>query len=286
MSDKIDRRQALAAFGAVSLGSVLAACGADEDTAAVTTTGGDSATVQARTPTSAATAKLFDASAACALTPQMTEGPYYFDVDSIRSDIREDREGAPLRLAIRVRGTGSCEPLENAVVDIWHCDAIGEYSGFEAAVTSGAGGPPGPPPAGGGGPPGPPPAGGGSPSGVPPAGGGGRTPTDKKTYLRGAQVTNADGVVDFKTVYPGWYRGRTVHIHTKVHLDRATMLTTQLFFDEDLNAAVFARAPYSRRTGRDMFNDRDGIFDKRLVMTTSKDGDGYLGVMTFDVQSA
>ncbi len=248
--NKLSRRQALATFGTVSLGGILAACGGDDATPrAVTTEQGATATVEPKATTSPSAAERFDASAACSLTPEQTEGPYYFDVDSIRSDIREDREGALLRLAVRVRDAGSCKPIENAVVDIWHCDASGAYSGFEAA-----------------------------------SGGGGRS--DEETYLRGAQVTNAEGVVEFKTIYPGWYPGRTVHIHAKVHLDRQTLLTTQLYFDEKVSDLIYAKAPYAGRGDRDQTNDADGIFDERTVLTMSKQADGYLGVMTFDVERA
>jgi protocatechuate 3,4-dioxygenase beta subunit len=158
-----------------------------------------------------------------------------------------------LRLAVRVRDAGSCKPIENAIVDIWHCDALGSYSGFESASTGGPGG-------------------------------GGRT--DDETYLRGAQATNADGIVEFKTVYPGWYPGRTVHIHAKVHLDKTTVLTSQLYFEESVNEAVFKRAPYSQKTGRDVFNENDGIFDETLVVSTREDGGGYLALMSFDVRAS
>jgi protocatechuate 3,4-dioxygenase beta subunit len=262
MTKKIDRRQALAVFGTVSLGGLLAACGGDGDgTSEVTTTDGATSTVQSKTNSSAATAELFDKSASCSLTPQETEGPYYFDVDAIRSDIREDRNGTLLRLAIRVRNAKSCRPIENAVVDVWHCDALGIYSGFESA-SRGVGGVPGGP------------------------GGGNSGPTDDETYLRGAQVTNADGIVQFKTIYPGWYRGRTVHIHAKVHLDKTSVLTTQLFFDEKVSEAAYERKPYSEHEGRDTFNDTDSIFNDKLLLTLSKKGNGYLGVITFDVESA
>lgn len=99
-------------------------------------------------------------------------------------------------------------------------------------------------------------------------------------------MTNRDGAVEFKTIYPGWYRGRTTHIHVKVHLDRQTVLTSQLYFDDALTAKVYKRAPYSQDPGRDTFNDTDGIFDKRLVLTLSEERGGYAGVMTFDVESA
>jgi protocatechuate 3,4-dioxygenase beta subunit len=198
--------------------------------------------------------ELFDEAATCAIATEMTEGPYYFDVDSIRSDIREDRSGTALRLAVRVRDASACAPLQNAVVDIWHCDALGLYSGFETASLGGGGG-----------------------------GTGGRT--DDETYLRGAQVTNANGIAEFLTVYPGWYRGRTVHIHAKVHLDRSTVLTTQFYFDEEITAAVYEREPYASGEGRDTYNDSDRIFDERTVLSLSPDGDGYLGLITLDVEA-
>jgi protocatechuate 3,4-dioxygenase beta subunit len=257
MERQLDRRQALAVFGSVSLGTLLGACGggggdAATTSASVTTTGGETATVAPQTSPSAATADLFDDTSSCVLTPEQTEGPYYFDVDSIRSDIREDREGVRLRLAVRVRDADSCSPIENAVVDIWHCDALGIYSGFESASRGGPGG--------------------------------GRS--DEETYLRGAQATNADGIVEFTTIYPGWYRGRTVHVHAKVHVDSATVLTTQFFFDEAVTAAVYSREPYASDSGRDTFNAGDSIFDESLVLRLSEDGDGQLGAISLDVRRA
>jgi protocatechuate 3,4-dioxygenase beta subunit len=200
--------------------------------------------------------ELFDEASSCSVTAELTEGPYYFDVDAIRSDITEDRDGTPLRLAVRVRDAASCEPIENAVVDIWHCDATGLYSGFESAST-GAG----------------------------PGGGGG--PTDDETYLRGAQATNEDGIVQFRTIYPGWYRGRTVHIHAKVHLDRRTALTSQLYFADDVTERVYARDPYRAVGRRDTLNADDGIYREELELTLRDEGgDGVLGLITFDVDRA
>ena len=249
----MDRRQALGALGAVSLGGLLAACGDDGATSAsVTTSGARTSTVEAKSTTTRATSELFDGSASCELSPERTEGPYYFDVDSIRSDITEDREGTRLRLALRVRDGGACEPIENAVVDVWHCDALGLYSGFESASRG--------------------------------AGGAGSGPTDERTYLRGAQATNGEGIVEFTTIYPGWYPGRTVHIHCKVHLDKRTLLTTQLFTSREFDVKVHADTPYSEDAGRDTYNDGDAIYDESLELTLSEDGDGVLGVMTFDVR--
>ena len=116
----MNRRQALGAFGAVSLTGLLAACGSGDETAgSVTTTDGATATVETKTTTTAATkltAAQFDSAANCRVATELTECPYYFDVDAIRSDIREDREGTLLRLGVRVREAAGCEPIENAIV--------------------------------------------------------------------------------------------------------------------------------------------------------------------------
>lgn len=253
MTREFNRREALAGFGAVSLGALLAACADDEgptraSTAEVTTSEGGTATVEPRSGEDLA--GLFGDSS-CKVTAEATEGPYYFDADAIRGDIREGRPGALLRLAIRVRDAG-CKPLDNAVVDVWHCDAAGLYSGFESASRGAGGGP-------------------------------GSGPTDEKTYLRGAQVTGPAGVVQFKTIYPGWYGGRTTHIHAKVHVDRETMLTTQLYFDDDYSAAVYEREPYASREGRDTFNDGDPLFDDALLLKLSEEDEGHLGLISFDL---
>jgi protocatechuate 3,4-dioxygenase beta subunit len=231
----VNRRQALAGLGSVSLGALLAACEGDEKAGGATTA--TTETSEARPRPDDELAGLFDDTSSCTLTPELTEGPFYFDVDSIRSDIREDRQGVTLRLAIRVRDAESCEPIRNAVVDIWQCDAEGQYSGVE----------------------------------------------DDETYLRGAQVTNSAGIVEFSTIYPGWYQGRTVHIHAKVHLDRRTVLTTQLFFDEQTQRAVHRSAPYS---AGDTDNESDGIFNEALVLASRREGDGYLGIISIDVGRA
>ena len=242
---RYDRRQALGALGTVSLGTLFAACGGDDratTSTGVTTTEGATATVEPQTTTSGDLASLFDESTTCAVTPQLTEGPYYFDADAVRSDIREDRPGERLRLAIRVRSVGSCEPVPNAVVEIWHCDAGGVYSGFDQG--------------------------------------------EGERFLRGAQVTNSGGIVEFVTIYPGWYRGRAVHIHAKVHISKQEVLTSQLFFDDDVSTEVYGSEPYSAAGDRDVFNDSDGIFAEELLLTLRDEGDGRLGLITFDVESA
>ena len=128
MTQRISRRQVLGALGTVSLGALLGACGKDDPK--VATTDGGSATVEPKTSPASSLVEKLDAAGSCAQTAEQTEGPYYFDADAIRSDIREDRDGTTLTLALRVREADGCTPIENAIVDIWHCDAGGVYSGF------------------------------------------------------------------------------------------------------------------------------------------------------------
>ncbi|MFJ5886594.1 protocatechuate dioxygenase [Kitasatospora cineracea] len=307
---RVSRRRALAGISSIGLGALLAACASSggSGTSAKTTTGAD-ASISPQASTTEDLTGLFADANTCALTAQTTQGPYYFDADKIRSDIREDREGVRLRLAIRVQDSESCQAIPSAVVEIWHCDAAGKYSGAEQLSTGGGGGAPGggTPPSGAptgappsgfpsGGPGGGPGGGGGTPpsgapTGAPPSGGPGGggaddgmadlTPQDDKRYLRGAQVTNQDGIVEFTTVWPGWYSGRTVHVHAMVHIDNERTLTTQVMMDEALNTAVFAKDPYRTHTGRDTFNDGDSIYQPSMLLKVTEDGDGYLGVITF-----
>jgi protocatechuate 3,4-dioxygenase beta subunit len=191
--------------------------------------------------------------AVCAVTSEVTEGPYYLAQELIRSDITEGLPGVPVTLRIGVTDVASCAPLANAAVDIWHCDAQGYYSGI---------------------------------SGENPGGGGEATTNDNldTTFLRGVQITDAEGFVEFQTIFPGWYTGRTVHIHMKVHVDgevgdagddpdaAATPTggetyqggrvshTGQLFFEDELAELVFATDAYARESdsGR-IYNGEDNI---------------------------
>lgn len=277
---RVSRRTALAGISSIGLGALLAACGNTGAETTVTTSTGATAGITPQASATADLASLFTGANTCTLTASTTQGPYYFDADKIRSDIREDKQGTALRVAIKVQDSEKCEPISNAVVEIWHCDAGGLYSGAESLSTGGGGGggtpPSGPPPS-------------GAPSDRPSggAGGGGNggaqdlTPVDDERYLRGAQVTDKDGIVQFTTIWPGWYRGRTVHIHAMVHVNNERTLTTQVMFDEALNTKVFTKEPYSTHTGRDTFNNNDNIYKDGMIMKVTEDGDGYLGVITF-----
>jgi protocatechuate 3,4-dioxygenase beta subunit len=196
------------------------------------------------------------------LTPEQTEGPYYIAKEKVRSNITEHRTGTPLQLRFSVVDASTCKPIKGAAVDIWHCDAGGIYSGFEAASTGGAPG-------------------------------GNSGPTDTHTFLRGIQFTDSRGHASFQTLYPGWYRGRTVHIHVKVHLDRVivghVVHTGQLYFPDSLTGRVYQSEPYkARAAARDTFNSTDGIYQNggvQSMLTIKRDGrGGYVGTITLGVR--
>ena len=226
--------------------------------------------------TAASASSTSTAAEACyKLTSETTEGPYYIDADKIRRDITEDKEGIPLTLQLKVIDSETCKPVADAAVDIWHCDALGIYSGYESLSTGGGGTAPTDAPTGTptdtptGTPTGEPPS--GAPSGGT-GGGGHEEPTDDERYLRGTWRTDKHGQVTFRTIFPGWYRGRTVHIHTKVHVDGTwtdagyegghTCHTGQLLFDEESVLASAEVAPYSTSTTERTTLTEDTIYDQ------------------------
>jgi protocatechuate 3,4-dioxygenase beta subunit len=244
----LNRRRLLALGGAGAAAAGLAAVGGRAAFA------GDTAPAVTGQPVSVA-----EAAAACSLTSESIEGPYYLDYLLMRRNVVEDRTGVRLNLRLRVIDSASCRPIRNAGVEIWHCDALGVYSGYTATGSGGGGTPPsGPPPSG------PPPGGGGG-------GGGHATPTDDLTYLRGIQVSDHNGYVTFASIVPGWYAGRAVHIHTKVHTDGTaakdgysgghTCHTGQLYFQEALISRLTTVAPYSTDTASRTTLDADSLYD-------------------------
>jgi protocatechuate 3,4-dioxygenase beta subunit len=106
------------------------------------------------------------------------------------------------------------------------------------------------------------------------------------TFLRGTQVTDRNGIVEYRSIFPGWYQGRTVHVHIKVHLEEAVVLTTQLVFDDSLVDSVFAEAPYSARGERDTRNDDDpivGDWPTNGTLLTTRDDDAGAGTLALAV---
>ena len=198
------------------------------------------------TPARAATRTAPAASqASCVLMPEMTEGPYYIDDAAVRRDITEGKAGVPLRLRLTVVDADTCRPIPRASVEVWHADALGNYSGFGSSSRD-------------------------------------------SMFLRGVQRADAKGVVTFRTIYPGWYQGRAVHIHLKAHKGGNTVHTTQLFFDEDVSNTVYRASPYRSRSGNYTSNDDDSIYADGGADSTlglRQDGTGYVGTLTMGIRN-
>lgn len=195
-------------------------------------------------------------SAPCVVRPEQTEGPYFVDELLHRADLRTDpsdgttKPGAPLDLTILVsRLAGErCQQLAGVQVDVWQCDHLGVYSDVQDPSFSTVG----------------------------------------KKFLRGYQVTDDQGRARFTTIYPGWYRGRTVHIHFKLRSPATQRpgfeFTSQLYFDDALTDRVLATSPYAERGSRTTRNSADGIYRRggsQLLLALVPQGGGYAG--TFHV---
>jgi protocatechuate 3,4-dioxygenase beta subunit len=202
----VSRRTALATLAAVPLGLLLGKVGA---------AGAVSTTVQKAT--------------SCVLSPAMTEGPFFVDEKLNRADLTTGTtdagvlQGLPLALNISVVSTKTtaCAPLSGIQLDVWHADALGNYSDVNSYVG--------------------------------------------QKFLRGYQISDTSGHVGFKTIYPGWYQGRAVHIHIKARVFDASgnqtyEFSTQLFFDDAITDTVMANAPYNSRGSRDTRNAQDSIY--------------------------
>jgi protocatechuate 3,4-dioxygenase beta subunit len=224
----------------------------------------------------------------CTLTPKHIEGPYYVFENMQRSDIRSDtsdgslKSGVPLAIKLRVFGSsaGRCSPLADAVVDVWHCDATGIYS-----------------------------------DAIDP-----KYNTVGKTFLRGYQVTDTHGEVQFKTIFPGRYAVRATHIHVKVRQKRGyaprdlaeTMriveaagmsppsgaksekplirqeFTTQLYIDDAITDTVYEQPPYAGHVQNQITNKNDIFFKEgsgpRLILPLARVDDGYAGTYKLAIQ--
>ena len=188
-----------------------------------------------------------DAQAAttCLLTPEVTEGPYWVENSLTRRDIRAGKAGLPLVLRFTILNAKTCSVIKNADVEIWHCDALGNYSAVNGATTR---------------------------------------------FLRGHQKSNASGKAEFLTIFPGWYRGRTPHIHMKVYVGGEEVHTGQIFFNEAITKAVYTQAPYAGRGTYDTPHSSDNIYEQAggsnaQVKLAKRSGGlkGYVGTIAIGV---
>jgi protocatechuate 3,4-dioxygenase beta subunit len=196
----------------------------------------------------------------CVLIPQETEGPYSLDLSGnasiFRQDVTEGRPGVPLDFTLTVVSVnGGCAPIPNARIDIWHCDKDGVYSGYAQPGVNTVG----------------------------------------QTFMRGIQMTDANGQATFHTVYPGWYSGRITHIHFQVFINSVLKATSQIAFPDSLNSEVYKTPLYAGRgqntsvasNAADMvFSSPAGSLQYELMtLTPNSETGGYNGTFTIGINA-
>src|SRR6267154_4308146 len=231
----MDRKEFLKGMGVAGLSvtvlPVLNACHKESvSPSSSTTTTSSSATTTAATGTNST----------CAVTSSETDGPYplYTSRGSalVRTDVTENggKTGLPLNITITVKNTNnSCAVLAGVVVDIWHCDKDGYYSGY--ANQSGYLG---------------------------------TKDYTGHTWLRGRQTTDSNGQVKFTSIYPGWYVGRMTHIHVQVYTatnsanssGNDSVITSQIAFPDDITQAVYKTSLYSAHGENTLTFSSDNVF--------------------------
>ncbi|GAB3636306.1 hypothetical protein GCM10027422_18960 [Hymenobacter arcticus] len=206
--------------GVAGAPALLAAC--SKESVAPASTTGTTTTGTTGTTTSS-----------CAVAPTETEGPFPTHVPSsyVRADITDGKAGYALTATLTItNSTASCAPLAGVLVDIWHCDAEGNYSEY---------------------------------------GGSGMQSTNYTAvhFLRGRQTTDAQGQVTFKSVFPGWYSGRATHIHVHVYSATGTSLkVTQIAFPEGTGTAVAAVNGYAKGLSGYTSNASDNVFSDGVAL--------------------
>ncbi len=197
-----------------------------------------------------------------AINPEMVAGPYYGGGGEYRSDIRDGQPGIDLDLTISIINVDNGEAVVGIDVDLWHCNASGAYSGFDA-----------------------------DPDAVPTDLSDDQIPTNDERFLRGRQTTNDKGEVTFKTIYPSWYVLRTPHIHVKLFEEDVCTVTTQFYLADSMTKDILENKPaYARRAERDTFNHTDpviatsdGSFDNSWVDLKTGEG-GFIGTATIYIK--
>lgn len=171
----------------------------------------------------------------CTLTEEFTVGPCFFDVDDERDDISEGQAGVPMTLAMKVVDA-SCNPVADAVLEVWWCNAEGIYSGDDSDSTHS----------------------------VSQFNTSFCTDNDAEAlasrWFRGIKTTDSEGMVYFKGCFPGWYPSRTTHIHFRIVLNNAQQLISQFGFDDDLANAIYVNHSDYTGQAKDTSNARDTVF--------------------------
>ena len=238
LQSRLTRREALEALGAVAAVAWTAACSSDSTAS----------------PTSPSSTTSGTTSSSCAVTPSETEGPYPDRLGMIsnqayyRRDITEGKPGLALSLVLTIVNTNqNCQALANAAVEVWQCDASGNYSEYSQPGFNGTG----------------------------------------QTFLRGLQTTDSSGQVTFTTIYPGWYAGRATHIHVDVFINGAIVKTTQIAFPESTTAAVYATGVYAAKGLNSTTNASDNVFSDgtsmELATLSGSTTSGYTATLTIGV---
>jgi protocatechuate 3,4-dioxygenase beta subunit len=165
-----------------------------------------------------------------------------------RQDITEGRAGIPLTLALTLVNVNSgCSAVANAAVEVWQCDASGNYSEYSQPGYNGTG----------------------------------------QTFLRGLQTTDANGFATFKTIYPGWYAGRATHIHVQVFRSGSVVKTTQVAFPEDVSATVYQTGVYASHGQNTTRNATDNVFadgtQYEMATIAGNPSSGYTASLTIGI---
>ncbi|MET0844973.1 MAG: intradiol ring-cleavage dioxygenase [Pseudomonas sp.] len=209
------------------------------------------------------------------LSPEQIAGPYFRNPKLIRRNISESVDGIPLVLRLAIVDAMTGQPVTGALVDIWHCNARGAYSGWSKI----------------------------NPDKEVDVGDIGAIPrTDDDTYLRGGQFTDKKGVVRFTTIYPGFYAGRALHIHVAVRItsgnnfldERHVAWVGQLYFPEPASRSVLNTREYSGRSASVLTNEEDfyykhhgGDASTLNIHTLGRDSneDGFFGHTTIGIDT-
>ncbi|MCF4994374.1 intradiol ring-cleavage dioxygenase [Pseudomonas syringae] len=209
------------------------------------------------------------------LAPEQVAGPYFRNPKLLRRNISEGAEGLPLLLRLSIVDAMTGNPVTGALVDIWHCNARGAYSGWSRIDPD---------------------------KEVDVEAIGSIPRTDDDTYLRGSQLTDKKGTVRFTTIYPGFYAGRTLHIHVAVRIvgggdcldERQVAWVGQMYFPEVTSRAVLNAKGYRGRSAVALNNAEDAIYSgmngEASTLTVWPVGrasheDGYFGHLTIGIDT-